>query len=327
MTAMTYREALNRALREAMEKDPDVLVFGEDVAEYGGSFKVTRGLLEAFGPERVIDTPISEAAIMGMAVGLALAGLRPVPELMTVNFALVAFDQIVNHLAKMHFMFGGQCPMPVTVRAPGGGGHQLGAQHSQSLEAVFVHFPGLKVVYPSTPADAHALLLASIFEDDPVIFLEHEALYNMKGEVPEEPEPAEIGRARIVREGTDVTLVGYGRMAVLAREAADVLEAEGISAEVIDLRTLRPWDVDTVAAAVARTHRAVVVEECWPHCGIGTDVVAELVDRVFWELDAPIVRVSGADVPAPYARQLEQACIPDVPKIVAAAVKACKREG
>ncbi|HSH69243.1 MAG TPA: alpha-ketoacid dehydrogenase subunit beta [Deferrisomatales bacterium] len=319
MAEITYREALNRALAEEMERDPEILLLGEDVAEYGGSFKVTQGLLERFGPERVFDTPISEAGIVGTAVGMALAGLRPIAELMTVNFALVAFDQIVNHLAKMYFMFGAQCPMPVTIRAPGGGGHQLGAQHSHSLEAIFSHFPGLKVVCASTPANAKSLLQASIRDDDPVIFLEHEGLYNAKGEVPENQPPVQLGRAEIVRPGSDLTLIGYGRMAVLAGEAAAELAGEGFSVEVIDLLTLRPWDKVTVAASVARTHRAVVVEECWPQCGIGAEVVANLCDRVFFELEAPIARVSGEELPAPYARELEQACIPDVPKIVAAA--------
>ncbi len=319
MAVITYREALNQALREEMARDADVVLFGEDVAEYGGSFKVTQGLLEEFGPRRVRDTPISEAAIVGTAVGLALAGLRPVAELMTVNFALVAFDQLVNHLAKMYFMFGGQSPMPVTIRAPGGGGHQLGAQHSHSLEAVFAHFPGLKVVYPSTPRTAKALLLAAIRDDDPVIFLEHEGLYNDKGAVREGLEPLPLGRAEVVREGEDVTLIGYGRMARLALDAAVTLEAEEISAEVVDLLSLRPLDWDTVAGSVAKTRRAVVVEECWPRCGIGADLVAGICDRVFWELEAPVSRVSGEDIPAPYARELEQACIPDAAKIAAAA--------
>lgn len=319
MPILTYREALNQALREELARDPDVLLFGEDVAQYGGSFKVTQGLLQEFGPRRVRDTPISEAAIVGTAVGLALGGLRPVAEMMTVNFALVAFDQIVNHLAKMYFMFGGQCPMPVTIRAPGGGGHQLGAQHSHSLEAVFTHFPGLKVAYPSTPRTAKGLLLAAIRDDDPVLFLEHEGLYNDKGEVPENQGPLSLGRAEVARRGHDVTLIGYGRMARLALEAAEALEAEEISAEVVDLLSLRPLDWDTVAASVARTRRAVVVEECWPRCGIGADLVAGLCDRVFWELEAPIARVSGEDIPAPYAKELEQACIPDPAKIAAAA--------
>jgi len=319
MPTITYRDALNQALREEMARDPDIVLFGEDVAEYGGSFKVTQGLLQEFGPERVRDTPISEAGIVGTAVGLALAGLRPVAELMTVNFALVAFDQIVNHLAKMYFMFGGQTPMPVTIRAPGGGGHQLGAQHSHSLEAIFTHFPGLKVVYPSTPRTAKGLLLAAIRDDDPVVFLEHEGLYNDKGEVPEDQGPLALGRAEVVRAGEDLTLVGYGRMAVLAAQAAEELAKEELSAEVVDLLSLRPLDWETVSRSVAKTHRAVVVEECWPRCGVGADLVAGLCDRIFFELEAPIARVSGVEVPAPYARELEQACIPDVPRIVAAA--------
>jgi pyruvate dehydrogenase E1 component beta subunit len=316
---ITYREALNQALREEMKRDEKIVVLGEDVAQYGGSFKVTKGLLEEFGPQRVIDTPISEAAIIGSAVGLALAGLRPVPELMTVNFAFVSFDQIINHLAKMRYMFGGQCEMPVTVRAPGGGGHQLGSQHSHSAEAYFVHTPGLKVVYPSTPATAKALLISSIRDNNPVMFLEHEGLYNMKGEVPEGIEPLPLGVAAVVKEGSDVTIVGYGRMAILALEAAGRLKEEGVSAEVIDLLSLRPWDKETVAQSFAKTHRGVVVEECWPTCGIAVDVAANVYELVFDVLDAPIVRVSGADVPMPYARELEQACIPNVPGIVEAA--------
>jgi pyruvate dehydrogenase E1 component beta subunit len=295
------------------------LLFGEDVAEYGGSFKVTQGLLQEFGPERVRDTPISETAIVGTAVGLALARLRPVAELMTVNFALVAFDQIVNHLAKMYFMFGGQTPMPVTIRAPGGGGHQLGAQHSHSLEALFTHFPGLKVVYPSTPRTAKGLLMAAIRDDDPVIFLEHEGLYNDKGEVADDQGPIALGAAEVSRQGEDLTLIGYGRMARLALEAAEELAREEVSVEVVDLLSLRPLDWETVSRSVAKTHRAVVVEECWPRCGVGADLVAGLCDRVFFELEAPIARVSGLDMPAPYARDLEQACIPDVPRIAAAA--------
>ena len=322
MSELACRDAINQALAEEMRRDTDVIVFGEDVAEYGGSFKVTKGLLEEFGPERVIDTPISEAAIIGSAVGMALAGLRPVPELMTVNFALVAFDQIVNHLAMARYMFGGQCTLPVTVRAPGGGGHQLGSQHSHSLESYFVHTPGLKVVYPSTPADYKALLIASIRDDSPVIFLEHEGAYNTKGDVPDDQPPGELGRAKVVREGTDVTLVGYGHMTEIALEAADDLAADKVSAEVIDLCTLRPWDKQTVSASVQKTHRAVVVEECWPACGIAAEVATNIYERAFDSLDAPIERVSGADVPMPYARELEQACIPDRRKVAEAAKRA-----
>ncbi len=318
MPKVTYREAINQALAEEMRRDARVVVFGEDVAEYEGSFKVTRGLLKEFGPERVFDTPISEAAIVGAAIGAAIGGMRPVPELMTVNFAYVAMDQIVNHLAVMRYMFGGQVRLPVTIRMPGGGGHQLGSQHSHSAEPLFTHVAGLKVVYPATPADAKALLKAAIRDDNPVIFLEHEGLYNSSGEVAEGLEAGRIGEAQVLREGSDVTLVAYGAMTHVALEAADALASEGLRAEVIDLRTLRPWDQGRVADSVARTHRAVVVEEAPPVCGIGAEVAATITERVFDRLDGPILRVSGADVPLPYARQLEQACIPHAPDVVRA---------
>ena len=322
MARITYREALNQALREEMQRDETILLFGEDVAEYGGSFKVTKGLLQEFGPERVFDTPISEAAIVGAAIGAAMAGLRPVAELMTVNFAYVAMDQICNHLALMRYMFGGQVTLPVTLRMPGGGGHQLGSQHSHSLEAHFVHTPGLRVVYPALVADAKALLKAAIRDDNPVIFLEHEGLYNGAEEVPDAIEPARIGEARILREGGDITLIGYGAMTHVAREAADRLATDGVSAEVVDLRTLRPWDKDAVSASVAKTHRAVVIEECPPACGITAEIAANLYEMAFDELDAPIERVSGADVPLPYAKDLEQACIPHAEDVVRAARRA-----
>jgi pyruvate dehydrogenase E1 component beta subunit len=328
MPEITYREALNQALREELARDEKVIVFGEDVALYEGSFKVTKGLLAEFGGERVFDTPISEAAIVGTATGAAMGGLRPVPELMTVNFAYVAMDQILNHLALMRYMFGGQVVLPVTIRMPGGGGHQLGSQHSHSLETMFVHTPGLKVVYPATPADARALLKASIRDDDPVVFLEHEGLYNLKGEVPEEgeggdeEEPALIGEALVRREGTDVTLVGYGAMTHVALRAAESLDEQGVSAEVVDLRTLRPWDRDTVASSIMKTHRAVLVEECPPACGIAAELSANIYEMVMDELDAPLERVSGADCPLPYARELEQACIPHAEEVARAALKA-----
>ncbi|MGD2174023.1 MAG: alpha-ketoacid dehydrogenase subunit beta [Candidatus Brocadiaceae bacterium] len=324
MATITYREALNRALFEEMGRDESVIVLGEDVAEYGGSFKVTHGLLEEFGSGRVIDTPISEAAIVGMATGAAMGGLRPVPELMTVNFAYLALDQICNHLALMRYMFGGQVTLPVTIRMPGGGGHQLGSQHSHSLEALFVHTPGLIVLYPSTPADARALLKAAIRDDNPVIFLEHEGLYNTEGEVPGTTEPGRIGRARTAREGTDVTLVSYGAMTYVALEAAEELAEEGYEAEVLDLLTLRPWDKDALTGSVANTHRVVVVEECPPACGIGAEVAANIYELAFDELDAPVERVSGADVHLPYAKQLEQACIPHPPDVVEAALRALR---
>jgi pyruvate dehydrogenase E1 component beta subunit len=318
MAQISYRDALNQALFEEMRRDETVLVFGEDVALYEGSFKVTRGLLKEFGEKRVVDTPISEAAIVGMAIGAAMAGLRPVPELMTVNFAYLALDQICNHLAVMRYMFGGQVKLPVTIRMPGGGGHQLASQHSHSLEVVFVHTPGLKVVYPSTPASAKALLKASIRDDNPVIFLEHEGLYNTVGEVPDSLEPGVIGRAEVARPGRDVSLVTYGAMRYVCLQAADRLAAEGVEAEVVDLLTLRPWDKECVTDSVAKTHRAVVVAESPPVCGIGAEVAANIYEIVFDELDAPVARVSGADVPMPYARNLEQACIPHAEDVVRA---------
>jgi pyruvate dehydrogenase E1 component beta subunit len=321
MPKITYREAINQALFEEMHRDSSIIVFGEDVALYEGSFKVTRGLLKEFGPDRVFDTPISEAAIVGMATGAALGGLRPVPELMTVNFALVAMDQILNHLAVMRYMFGGQVRLPVTIRMPGGGGHQLGAQHSHSLEVHFVHTPGLKVLYPATPADAKGLLKAALRDSNPVIFLEHEVLYNLKGEVPGEMEPAPIGEAAVLRAGADATIVGYGAMTHVALEAAGALGLQGVDAEVIDLRTLRPWDKPTVMQSVARTHHAVVVEESPPVCGIAAEVAVNIYENVFDQLDAPVERVSGADAPMPYARNLEQACIPHAQDVVAAVHK------
>ena len=325
MSDTTYREAINQALREEMQRDESVIVFGEDVAEYGGAFKVTRGLLKEFGEERVFDTPISEAGIVGAAIGAALGGLRPVPELMTVNFAYVAMDQICNHLACMPYMFGGQARLPVTIRMPGGGGHQLGSQHSHSLEAIFAHTPGLKVVYPASPADAKALLKASIRDDGPVIFLEHEGLYNSTGDVPDDVEPAELGKAQVLRDGRDVAIVSYGGMTAVALEAAELLASDGVEAEVVDLRTLRPWDKETVADSVAKTHRAVVVEECPPVCGIAAEVAANICEICFDDLDAPVERVSAADLHLPYAKELEQACIPHAPDVVAAALRTLGR--
>jgi len=321
MAKITYREALRAALFEEMKRDDSVLVFGEDVALYEGSFKVTRGLLKEFGERRVFDTPISEASIVGMATGAAMAGLRPVPELMTVNFAMVAMDQILNHLAVMRYMFGGQVKLPVTLRMPGGGGHQLGSQHSHSLEAIFVQAPGLKVVYPATPADAKALLVAAIRDDNPVIFLEHEGLYNLEGEVPDDLPPAKIGEALVRRDGADVTIVSYAAMLHVALEAAEILKGENIECEIIDLRTLRPWDKKTVMDSVSKTHRAVVVEEPPPMCGIAAEIAANIYEMAFDELDAPVQRVSGADVPTPYAMELEQSCIPHAADVAQAVRK------
>ena len=325
MAEISYRDAINQALSEEMARDEAVVVFGEDVAEYEGSFKVTRGLLEKFGEQRVFDTPISEAGIVGAAIGMALGGMRPVPELMTVNFALVAMDQILNHLALMHYMFGGQADLPVTIRMPGGGGHQLGSQHSHSLEPIFMHTPGLKVVYPSTPADAKALLKAAIRDDNPVIFLEHEGQYNTVGEVPDGLEPAPLGQARVVREGEHVSIIAYAAMTAVALAAAEALAGQDIEAEVVDLRTLRPWDKETVTDSVAKTHRAVVVEEPPPVCGVAAEVATNIYEIAFDELDAPIERVSGADVPLPYARELEQSAIPHPADVVAAVQRTLAR--
>ncbi|BEH09615.1 MULTISPECIES: alpha-ketoacid dehydrogenase subunit beta [Geobacter] len=321
MPEMNYRDALNLALKEEMRRDPSVVVWGEDVALYEGSFKVTRGLLAEFGEERVKDTPISENSIVGVAVGAAMGGLRPVAELMTVNFALLAMDQIVNHMAKIRSMFGGQTYLPMVVRAPGGGGSQLGAQHSQSLETYFMHCPGIYVAVPATPADARGLLKAAIRDDNPVMFLEHELLYNSKGEVPDDPESViPFGKADVKREGKDLTIVAYSRMTILALQAAEELAKEGISCEVVDLRTLTPLDTATFTASVKKTGRAVVVEECWRSAGLGGHLAAIIAEECFDRLLAPVRRVSGLDVPMPYSRKIEKLCIPQ-PETIAAAVR------
>lgn len=320
MPEISYREALNDALREEMQRDPDVFVLGEDVGLYGGAFKVTEGLYAEFGEKRVIDTPIAEGLIVGAAIGAAMVGLRPVAELMTVNFALLAMDQIVNHAAKIRYMFGGKAKVPLVMRAPGGGGNQLGAQHSQSLESYFLHCPGLKVVMPSTPEDAKGLLKESIREDDPIIFLEHEHLYNTKGEVPPGDYTIPIGRAAVRRLGTDLTIISYSNMALVAAEAAEQLADEGIQAELIDLRTISPLDLDTIIASVRKTNRAVIVEEDWKTGGIGAEVSAQIHEHAFSVLDAPVVRVAGKDTPMPYAKNLEQAAIPRAEDVIQAAI-------
>jgi len=319
MPEMTYRDALNLALKEEMRRDPSVVIWGEDVALYEGSFKVTRGLLAEFGEERIKDTPISENTIIGAAVGAAMGGLRPVAELMTVNFALLAMDQIVNHMSKARYMFGGQTYLPMVIRMPGGGGSQLGAQHSQSLETFFMHCPGLHIAYPSTPADAKGLLKSAIRDNNPVIFLEHELLYNSKGEVPEDPEfLVPIGAAEVKRPGEQVTVVAYARMTVLALQAAEELAKEGISCEVLDLRSLSPLDESAILASVRKTGRAVVVEECWRTCGLGAEIASRIFENCFDSLQAPVRRVSGLDVPMPYSRKIEKLCIPQKEGIIEA---------
>jgi pyruvate dehydrogenase E1 component beta subunit len=318
---MRYREALNLAMREEMRADPNVFIMGEDVGIFNGAFKVTEGLLDEFGDQRVRDTPISENTIVGMGVGAAMIGLRPIVELMTINFSLLAMDQIINHMAPIHYMFGGQVKAPMVVRMPQGAGHQLAATHSHSFEAFFLHVPGLLVAAPSTPADAKGLLKAAIRDDNPVIFIEHETLYGMKGEVPDDPDfLVPFGQAAITREGDDVTIIGISRMAVTALQAAEELAERGVNAEVIDPRTLRPLDLDSILQSVRKTNKVVVVEEGWPHGGVGANITALIQEQAFDYLDAPIQRVSGADVPMPYSRPLEQAAFPHAENIVAAAM-------
>jgi len=319
---MRMREALRDAMAEEMRRDESVFVMGEDVGVFQGAFKVTEGLLDEFGEQRVRDTPISENTIVGTGVGAAMAGLRPVVELMTVNFSLLAMDQIVNHMATIPYMFNGQVRVPMVVRMPGGGGHQLGPTHSHSFEALFLHIPGLLVAAPSTPADGKGLLKAAIRDDNPVIFIEHETLYGSRGEVPEgDGGLVNFGEAAVRREGGDVTIVGILRMADVAERAAKTLANEhGVEAEVIDPRTLRPLDLDTILRSVRKTNRCVVVEEGWPHGGVGANISALITEQAFDYLDAPTQRVTGADVPMPYAKRLEQAAIPHAEHVVSAAL-------
>ncbi len=321
MATVRMREALRDAMAEEMRNDEAVFVMGEDVGVFQGAFKVTEGLLDEFGEKRVRDTPISENTIVGTGVGAAMAGLRPIVELMTVNFSLLAMDQIVNHAAAIPYMFGGQVRVPLVIRMPGGGGHQLGPTHSHSLEAMYLQIPGLLVACPSTPADAKGLLKAAIRDDNPVIFIEHESLYGSRGEVPENGEILEFGKAAVRREGSDVTIIGILRMAETAEEAAKTLANEhGADAEVIDPRTLRPLDLDTILESVRKTNRAVIVEEGWPHGGVGANLAALITEQAFDHLDAPVQRVTGADVHMPYSKRLEQAAIPHAEHVVSAAL-------
>jgi pyruvate dehydrogenase E1 component beta subunit len=321
MPVLTYRDALNQALREEMARDPDTFLMGEEVGVYQGAYKVSRGLLEEFGPKRVIDTPITELGFAGVGVGAAMVGLRPIIEFMTWNFALLAIDQIVNSAAKMRYMSGGQVGMPIVFRGPAGAALQLGAQHSQCFEAMYAHIPGLKVVMPATPADAKGLLKTSIRDDDPIVFMEGEMLYNVKGEVPEGEHLVPIGKAEVKRAGEHVTLICYSKTVAQSLKAAELLEAEGISAEVVDLRTIRPLDLEAIFTSVAKTHRAVVAEEGWHFAGAGAQVVDEIQRGIFDELDAPVWRVTGADVPMPYNKHLEKAAKVSPEKIASAAKK------
>jgi pyruvate dehydrogenase E1 component beta subunit len=328
MAVTTYREALNAALREEMRRDPRVFVIGEEVGLYEGAYKVTQGLLKEFGPRRVVDTPICESGFTGVGIGAAMAGLRPVVEMMTFNFSLVAIDQIVNTAAKLHYMSGGQFNLPMVIRGPGGPAAQLAAQHSQSMEAYFYHVPGLKVVRPSTPMDAKGLLKSSIRDENPVIFIESETLYHLKGEVPEDPEfLIPLGQAIVRREGTDVTIVAYMGMMYRALEAAEELARDGISVELVDPRTLRPMDTETIIGSVRKTHRAVVVEAGAGFAGMGSEIAAFITEHAFDDLDAPVERVTGANAPMPYARNLEKLKTPTKDKIVAAVRRVCNANG
>jgi pyruvate dehydrogenase E1 component beta subunit len=316
---LTYRDALNQALREEMQRDPDVFLMGEEVGVYQGAYKVSRGLLEEFGPTRIVDTPIAELGFAGIGVGAAMAGLRPVIEFMTWNFAVLALDQIVNAAAKMLYMSGGQFRMPMVFRGPNGAALQLAAQHSQAWESWLAHIPGLKVVAPATPADAKGLLKSAIRDDNPVIVLEGEMLYNLKGEVPDGEHLVPIGQAEVKRPGADVTLICHSKTVAVALKAADQLAEQGVGAEVLDLRSLRPMDESAILASVAKTNRCVVVEEGWPFCGIGAQVVDIVQRDAFDHLDAPVLRVTQADVPMPYNKQLERAAKASPEKVVAAA--------
>ncbi|HNV03728.1 MAG TPA: pyruvate dehydrogenase complex E1 component subunit beta [Vicinamibacterales bacterium] len=318
MAVITYRDALNQALREELRRDPAVFLMGEEVGVYQGAYKVSKGLLQEFGPQRIVDTPITEEGFAGVGVGAAMAGLRPVIEMMTWNFSLVAIDQIVNGAAKMLYMSGGQFNIPIVFRGPGGAAHQLAAQHSQSLEAWYANVPGLKVVAPSTPADAKGLLKSAIRDNDPVIFFEGETLYGSKGEVPDGDYTVPIGVSDVKRPGTDVTVVAWSKMVGVAQKAADMLAADGISVEIIDPRTLRPLDDGPILASVRKTNRCVVLEEGWPYAGVGAQIAYQVQHGAFGDLDAPVARVTGLDVPMPYAKNLELLVMPSAARLIAA---------
>ena len=328
MAEKSYRDAIREAMMEEMDRDGNVLIMGEDIGVYEGTFRITAGMLKKYGPRRVIDTPIAEAGMVGTAIGMAMLGLRPIVEMMTVNFAIVAADQILNHAAKIRYFSGGQVDIPLVVRGPQGAGVQLSAQHSQSFESFYAHFPGIHVVAPATPADAKGLLKTAIRGKDPVMFLESAALYGMKGEVPDDPDfTVPFGKSRVAREGRDVTIVSFSRMLQLSLVVAEKLsKEEGIECEVIDLRTLRPLDMEPVYASVAKTHRAVAVQEQWKPFGAGAEIAASITETMFDELDAPVIRVTGEDVPMPYARNLELLATPHEQHIERAIKKVMYKE-
>ena len=319
MAEITFRQALNETLREELTRDENVFLIGEEIGNFEGSYKITAGLLKDFGPRRVVDTPIAENGFVGLATGAAMLGLRPIVEIMTINFIIMAMDEIVNHAAKIYYMFGGQCPIPMVIRTPGGGGQQLSATHSQNLEVWFSHVPGLKVVAPSTPEDAKGLLRSSVLDNNPVIFLENLALYNVRGEVPEGYYTTPIGQAKISKEGTDVTVISYSRMASVALDVAHRMEQEtGLSVEVVDLRSLRPLDTETIINSVKKTGRGIIFEEDWRTYGIGAEIAATLQEEAFDYLDAPIKRVASVEVPLPYSKPLELAALTGARQLIGA---------
>lgn len=319
MAEMTYRDALRAALIEELDRDENVFVMGEDIGRYQGTFRVTQGLFDKYGERRIMDTPITEPGFTGMAVGAAMAGLRPVVEMMTMSFSILALDQIINHAAKVHYMTGGQATVPLVVRGPGGAAKQLSAQHSHAMEGWYAHVPGLKVVAPATAADAYGMFKQAVRDDNPVIFTENPVLYSVKGDVPVGTDyTVEFGKAQVLREGTDVSLVAYSRMTQECLAAADLLAEQGVSAEVVDVRSLLPLDMDTIAASVAKTSRAVVVYEDWRSGGFGAEIAARIGEQCFDDLDAPVSRVAGLNVPMPYARVLEVECIPKPEDIIEA---------
>lgn len=316
MPKITMREAISQALMEEMDRDPSVFIMGEEVGVWGGSYAVTKGFFDKYGHNRVKDTPIAENAILGGAVGAAMVGQRPVAELMTINFAFSAMDYIVNQAAKLHYMFGGQFKLPLVIRAVGGGGRQLGATHSQTPDAIFAHFPGLVVVAPGTPEDAKGLLKSAIRSDNPVLFIEHATMYQIRGEIPAGEYLIPLGKSKVQREGTDVTIVTYSKGLELSIKAADELSREGIQAEIVDLRCLRPLDMEPVLNSFRKTNRAVIVEEGWKSYGVGSEVAARIYEEAFDFVDAPILRVAQKEVPLPYNRNLEQAALPQVEDVI-----------
>ncbi len=319
---MTYREAIRSAMIEEMERDPMVFIMGEDIGRYQGTFRVTQGLFNQFKQVRVLDTPITEPGIVGLATGAAMAGLRPIVEMMTMSFSILALDQVINHAAKAHYMTGGQVSVPLVIRGPGGAANQLSAQHSQSLEGWYAHVPGLKVVAPTTPADAKGMLITAIRDNNPVIFTENPVLYGTKGEVPDDPDfTVPFGKAKVAHEGKDVSLIGYSRMTNVCLEAAEELEKDGLSVEVVDIRSLLPLDTETIYSSVRKTHHAAVVYEDWRSGGFGAEIAARIGEDCFDDLDGPVVRVGGLNVPTPYSRVLELECIPNVQNVLEAVRK------